>query len=329
MNITNDLWVERYRPKSIGDLVLPDEYRQNFEICIKRNEIPNLLFYGPPGGGKSTMARILTSKEGVIQNPSDNVMEINGSAKETRGIGFVDSTIEPYLKVPPSGNDKYKIIFIDECDYLTDAAMSSLRAIIEKYSKYGRFLFTCNIVSKVTEALMSRVQAYEFKQLPLEFVEQYCNKILDSEKITYVSDSVKFVCSNLYPDVRRIVNCLQRNSLTGELKVNKDTVMTNEKLVISQILEIIAFTNDNQDAKVGTCIGNLIKVLGEYDIEYRGIYSNLFFRKEVPATCKVIINRYSNTHGDCLIPQMHFMAMVFEIVKILREYRAMTAARKV
>ena len=75
MNITNDLWVERYRPKSIGDLVLPDEYRQNFEICIKRNEIPNLLFYGPPGGGKSTMARILTSKEGVIQNPSDNITE--------------------------------------------------------------------------------------------------------------------------------------------------------------------------------------------------------------------------------------------------------------
>lgn len=328
MNITNDLWVERYRPKTIEDLVLPDEYRQNFEICIKRNEIPNLLFYGPPGGGKSTMARILTSKQGIIQNSYDNVMEINGSAKETRGIGFVDSTIEPYLKVPPSGNDKYKIIFIDECDYLTDAAMSSLRAIIEKYSRYGRFLFTCNIVSKVTEALMSRVQAYEFKQLPTEFVEQYCKKILDNEKITYTDDNVKFVCSNLYPDVRRIVNCLQRNSLSGELKINKETVMTNEKLVISQVLEIISFTNDNHDNKVGICINNIIKVLGEYDIEYRGIYSNLFFKKEVPAMCKVIINRYSNSHGDCLEPRMHFMAMIFEIIKCLRDYRAMTAARK-
>jgi len=118
MDIINTLWVEKYRPKKLEELVLPENYRIDFQTCIQKKEIGNLLFSGSPGSGKTALMRIICSQEGIIQNRDDNVLEINGSGKETRGISFVQDVIEPYLKIPPAGSDKYKVVCIDESDFL-------------------------------------------------------------------------------------------------------------------------------------------------------------------------------------------------------------------
>ena len=130
MEIANALWVEKYRPKTINDVVLPERYMFDFKKMIERQELNNILFSGPPGGGKSTLARILTSKKGVIHDRKDNLLTVNGSAQSTRGIGYVEKVIEPFLKVPPA-KDKYKVVFIDEADNLTPDSYKSLRGIIE------------------------------------------------------------------------------------------------------------------------------------------------------------------------------------------------------
>ena len=327
INLTNSLWVERYRPKKLDDMILPNEYREDFIICIKDQEVSNFLFYGPPGSGKSCIARILTSKNGVLQNPSDNCLEINGSSKSTRGISFVNDVVEPYLKIPPANPDKQKIIFIDEVDYLTDEAFHSLRGTIEKYAKYARFIFTCNYVSKVPDAIVSRMQPYEFKRMPIEFVESYCNNILKTENINFEESQLKYVVNNLYPDIRKIVQCLQKNSKTGSLRVNKDSVLTNEKIVIGNTLEIINFINNNEDHKVGGNLSNIVKYLNEIDLDFRAIYSDLFFNKEVPATAKIVVNKYANSHKDCLLPNLHFSAMIFEIIKIMKQYNQMVGKK--
>jgi len=317
----NTLWVEKYRPKTLEELILPGNYKKEFEENIKRKDIGNLLLYGPPGSGKSSIALILASPNGILNFPESNLLMINGSARESRGIGCVDTVIEPFCKFPPSGDDKLKIVFIDESDYFTDQAIHSLRYIIEKFSKYVRFIFTCNYVSKIPEAIYSRTQAYEFKQMPKEYVNKYCLDILEKENIENKKEDIEFVVNSLYPDIRRIVNCLQKNSLTGKLTVSKESVFTNETVIMGLIIEIINFVNENKQDKVNICLSNIVKVLNNYDMDFRGIYSNLFFNKDIPANCKIIINRYSNGHGDCLIPQMHFMAMIFEIIKTLIDYK--------
>jgi len=323
MEIANSLWVEKYRPKKLDKLILSERYKKDFSKIIERKQLSNLLFSGPPGGGKSTLARILCSKEGVLFNKADNLLVVNGSAKKSRGINYVDTVIEPFLKIPPTKGDYYRIVFIDEADKLTTDGYDSLRAIIEKYQvTYGRFIFTCNYISKIPGPLQSRFTPYVFQQIPKEFVVDYSKNILDSENIEYNEKDIKFIIENLYPDVRRIVDTLQQNSLhDNKLEIDEESVRTNEKLILSYIVEIVGCIERNENAKISRCINLIIDVLEKHDIEYRGIYTQLFFMKKFPTNAKIVVNKYTNSHQGCLVPHQHFIAMVFEIIKSLQEYK--------
>lgn len=141
---TSCLLVSKYRPKKLEDLVLNEDDRIKFQEYIDNREIPHLLFIGPPGSGKSTISEILVSKNGILSSPSDNLLTINGSSQQNRGIGFINSVVEPFLGIPPVGSDRIRIVYIDESDNMTSDAFDALRAIIEKYQKFSRFILTGN-----------------------------------------------------------------------------------------------------------------------------------------------------------------------------------------
>lgn len=320
MNLLSGIWTEKYRPKTIDELILPDDYKSFFKQCIHKKDISNLLLVGPAGAGKTSLARILISKGNILSYPDENVLEVNGSAQSSRGISFVDEVVEPFLKLPPVGGDKFRVVFIDECDSLTDQSFKSQRAIIEKYSKYGRFIFTANYISKIPLPIQSRFQTFVFKQIPIDFVTSYCYRILDSECISYKKEDVSFIVSNLYPDIRKIINTLQKSCTDSKLSVPSVDLINKEKTLINYTLELLTALQNRDRTKINVLIDKVSKLSNDVEINFANVYSQLFNTEGLYPLIKVIVNKYANSHLNCLIPSMHYMAMIYESVKCVDEY---------
>lgn len=324
MNPEKYLWVEKYRPKKIDEMVLLEEHMLDMKKYIDEREIPHLFLVGKPGSGKTALARVLYSS--IITNDEDNVMKINGSSQKTRGVKFITDVIEPFLKSPPSGSDKIKIVFIDEFDNMTGDAYDSLRSIIENYSNDNRFLLTGNDQYKVPSAIQSRLRIYNFKQQPMEFVEKLILSILENEKIEFDLDDVKYIINSFYPDIRKTIDMIQSKVSKNKLIVNKKEDFNKQNYLILLIIEIINTIIDFKNKKtvnikkINENVSMINTLLTEENLEFRSIYSSLFYNKNIPANAKIIINQFANEHNRCLVPEMNFSAMVFKIIEVINNY---------
>lgn len=310
------LWVEKYRPQTIDDVVLPDEYDKAFRKYLQDKEIPNLLLIGTQGSGKTTLARIMIEQ----LTDRDDVMELNGSA--STGVDIVRDLIEEFLKVPSFGSN-IKIIFIDEFDYMSKNAMAALRNVIEKYSDVGRFILTANYKSKIIDPLFSRVTSFEFKKLPNEFIQDYCYKILDSEQITYDKGFVDKVITMYYPDVRRVVNTLQGKVHEGALMSDYESLVSSEKKAHSFVYDLCEGINSKNPKLANSAIVNTHALLKEGELDYISLYQDVFEDDKIPIWAKIVINDYARTHTEALVPAMHWCAMLYKIGKTGKELLAL------
>jgi len=316
------LWYEKWRPKTLDDMILDDDFRKSIERYFKEKKLTNLLFYGSPGGGKTTLALIICSPNGIIQHPMENVLFVSGSSKKHRSIKFIDEVVEPFLVSPPFGEDNYKVVFIDEGDNLSPDAFLSLRYIIEKFSKKsGRFILTCNYPNKIPDPVRSRFDEYYFKQISFDKTLIFCKNILEKENIKYKEEDVKKIIEMFYPDVRKIINKLERSSISGtELFIDKNVLDDNENKIILLVKEIIQNFIKKNKRKASNNLHNIVDILSSNkDINYSNLYTKLFADKNIPSNVKVIINKYANNHKDCLVDEMHFVAMIFEIGNMIKE----------
>lgn len=311
-NLLDQLWVEKWRPKSINDVVLQEDQKQFISRCLEKGEIPHLAFFGPPGSGKTTLARIVA--DAIIKSDMD-ILAINGS--DATGVENMRTTVQGFLKSPPY-KSKLKLIFIDEFDYTTQAAQAVLRNMMEAYADNGRFIVTGNYQSKVIDPLISRFTVYEMKTMPREFVLQYAYKILKGENVEYDQNSVELIITNFLPDVRKIVNTLQKNTVANKLKkLDAASLVSNEKKICGLIVQLADdIGTPKRDATLNQNVPQLLELLSkESEPDYRQIYQNLFFQEKFPAWAKIKVNQYQNTHGSCALPSAHFMAMVYDIVQ--------------
>lgn len=215
-SVQNLLWVEKYRPKSLSDCILPIDLSSIFSGMVKEQKIPNMMFYGKAGTGKTSVAKALANDLGL-----DSII-INCS--EDNGIDVLRTKIRQYAStVSLSGNGK--VIILDEFDYATNAIQTGLRGAIEEFANNCRFILTCNYKNRVIDPLHSRCTGIDFT-VPGQEKSQIAAKILARLEYILATEGVKYevpVLANLikkhFPDIRRIINELQKYSSNGVIDV--------------------------------------------------------------------------------------------------------------
>ncbi len=199
-------WVEKYRPKKLDEMIGQEEVVKRLKAYAEKKEMPNLLFAGPPGTGKTTAA-IALAREIFGDTFEQNFLELNAS--DERGINVVRETIKEFARTLPFGGAKFKIIFLDEADALTADAQNALRRTMEKYAATARFILSCNYSSKIIEPIQSRCALFRFKPLSDEQIKERLRYIAQNEGLNITEEALDALVYVAEGDMRKAINTLQ------------------------------------------------------------------------------------------------------------------------
>ena len=303
------LWVEKYRPKTIEDCILPENIKKTFRDFLNTGEIPNMLLAGPPGIGKTTVAKALCNELGV------DFYVINGS-DEGRFLDTVRNNAKNFAStVSLSSEAKHKVIIIDEADNTGNDVQLLLRAFIEEFANNCRFIFTCNYKNKILEPLHSRCAVVEFgikgkekQELAGKFFKRL-QEILDIERVKFDKKVLAELINKHFPDWRRVLNECQRYSVSGEIdtgilasfvEVNVDDVIKHLKE--KNFPEVRKWVNSNLD--------------NDCNVLLRRVYDGLVETLDGPslANAVVIIARYQYQSGHVADQEINLLAALTEIM---------------
>ena len=301
------LWVEKYRPVTVDDCILPSELKQTFQQFVDNEEIPNLLLTGTAGVGKTTIAKAMLEQIGCTY------MMINGS--EESGIDTLRTKIKNFASTV-SMDGKRKYVILDEADYLNpQSTQPALRGFIEEFSRNCGFILTCNFRNRIIEPLHSRCSTVEFRipneqkpKLATNFMKRV-QDILEKENVSYNEKVVADVIGKFFPDWRRCLNELQRYSATGSIDAG---ILVN--LSDTSIKELVSFVKD-KDFK--SCRQWVVHNLDNDPHRiYRRIYDSL--SGNVPDSaiphCVLILGDYSYKSAFVADQEINLLACLTEMM---------------
>lgn len=237
MSEEREIWLEKYRPQSLDSIKGQEDVIDSLRRYIEDNHIPNLLFSGPPGVGKTATA-VSVAKEIYGSDWADNFLELNAS--DDRGINVVRENIKDFARTS-TGSAEFRLIFLDEADSLTSDAQGALRRTMEKFSNNVRFILSCNYSSQIIEPIQSRCAVYRFTDLSDEAIEQQVREIIENEGINMTDEAISALVYTSNGDMRRAINGLQSLSVYDR-EITEDLVYTLTNNVrpseIEEILEL-------------------------------------------------------------------------------------------
>lgn len=306
--MSKQLWVEKYRPDTIDGYVFRDEnQKKQVMTWIKEKSIPHLLLSGSPGVGKTTLAKILLNEIGIEEF---DVKQINAS--RTNGVEEVRDLITGFVSMMPFG--PFKVVLLDEADYLTHNAQAALRGVMEEYHETARFILTCNLPNRIMPAIHSRCQSFHVDKVdPVEFTVRAAT-ILMSENVEFELDALDTYVKAAYPDLRKCINTLQQNVDEGKLVAanTSDTTGQDYKLKMVEL-----FKNGKiQDARKLLCAEARPE---EIEDIYRWMYDNLdLFGKddESKDSALLIIKQGLVDHAIIADPEINLAAVLVKLARL-------------
>ena len=303
------LWVEKYRPKTIEDCILPTDVKTTFQSFIDKGEIPNLLLSGTAGVGKTTIAKALCNELGV-----DSYV-INGS-DEGRFLDTVRNQAKTFAStVSLTSESRHKVLIIDEADNTTPDVQLLLRASIEEFQKNCRFIFTCNFKNKIIEPLHSRTTVIDFnvrgkskQALAAQFFER-CRDILTREEVRFNDKVVVEIIQKYFPDFRRTLNELQRYSSTGSIDTGILATLGD-----ANIDSLVLFLKDKKFAEVKKWVTQNLD--SDATIIMRKLYDNLSPMMDGPsvAAAVLIIAEYQYKSAFVVDQEINLLACLTQIM---------------
>ena len=308
--MNNDfLWVAKYAPKTIEDCILPESTKKTFQDFLNKGEIPNMLLAGPPGIGKTTVAKALCNELGV------DVYVINGS-DEGRFLDTVRNNAKNFAStVSLSSTAKHKVVIIDEADNTGNDVQLLLRAFVEEFAGNCRFIFTCNYKNKIIEPLHSRCAVVEFgikgkdkAKLAGSFFKRL-QQILDTERVEYDEKVLAELVSKYFPDFRRVLNECQRYSVGG--RIDSGILAAFSDVAVNDLIKNLKEKNFSEVRKwVVSNLDNDVTVLMRriYDAIYNALENN-----SIPAAV-LVLAKYQYQSAFVADQEINMLACLTELM---------------
>ena len=305
-SVSHSLWVEKYRPTDLSTYIGNEHLREKVGVYLESGDVPHLLLYGRAGTGKTTLAKI------IVKNIDCDYLYINAS--DENKVDDVRNKVKTFAS--SIGFRDLKVLILDECDYLTPNAQAALRNLMETFSKHCRFVLTCNFVERIIDPIQSRCQTFQTTPPSKKEVAVHLSNILETEEVGYELSDIALLINSAYPDIRRVINSAQRQSVHGELVIDKQSIIENDyKLKLLEILK----TQDRKNA-----FKSIRQLLADSQVkDYADLFRLLYdevdsYGKGHIAECILVLGKYELSDSQVVDKEINAMAMIIELLGVIK-----------